>query len=356
MVKILTLNEWSEWQEIVKSFGQTDVYFFPEYCRAFRENGDGEPMLFYMSDENGRVANVFLKRDLHQDERFSKLVQSDSTFDISSVYGYGGPLYEAKEEDIQKLQQSFCREFAAFCRENSIISDFVRFHCILGNHRLMEGIYDIENVRTTVYMDLKKGEQYIWDDLDCKCRNNVRKAEKSGVTVQCGREQLLIERFKELYKNTMTRDNANSYYYFNDKFFETTLQDLKDNSLIFAACSEDRVVAAALVIFSDEFAHIHFAASDSQFSYMRPNNLLFYEIALWASRQGKKILHIGGGATGDEDDLLRFKKTFSKANRLSFCIGRKVYDQEAYDELIRIRSESDASFDPGTKYYPKYRG
>jgi hypothetical protein len=354
MVKILTLNEWSEWQEVVKSFGETDVYFLPDYCRAFKENGDGEPMVFCWEDGNGRVANVFLKRDLHEDERFSGLVPPGKYFDITSVYGYGGPLYEA--EDVQKLQKDFCREFEAFCRDNSIVSDFVRFHCVLGNHRLLEGIYDIEDVRTTVYMDLSKGEQYIWDDFDCKCRNNIRKAQKSGVTVGYGRDRKFLEKFKELYNQTMARDNASGYYYFNGKFFETTLEDLKENSLIFAASSGDSVIAAALVIFSDDLAHIHFAASDSQFSFMRPNNLLFYEIALWASRQGKKILHIGGGASGDEDDLLRFKKTFSKGNRLSFCVGRRVYDKEAYDELVRLRQENDKSFDPGTKYYPKYRG
>jgi len=354
MVKILTLNEWPEWHELIKSFRETDVYFLPEYCRAYQENGDGEPILFYIEDENGRAANVFLKRDLHQDERFSEIVPPGKYYDISSVYGYGGPLYEA--EDLGLLRKSFHREFAAFCSRNSIISDFVRFHCVLGNHELMEGIYDIEKVRTTVYMDLSRGDQYIWDDFDCKCRNNIRKAQKSGVTVESGRDDKFLERFRELYSQTMSRDNANGYYYFNDKFFGTTLEDLKENSLIFAASSEGSVIAAALVIYSDDLVHIHFAASDSQFSFMRPNNLLFYEIALWASRRGKRILHIGGGASGDQDELLRFKKTFSKGNRLSFYIGRKVYDQEAYDELVRLRLENDGSFDPETKYYPKYRG
>jgi len=355
MVKILTLNDWTEWQRIVKSFGNTDVYFLPDYCRAFKENGDGEPMLFFWEDGNFRVANVFLKRDLHRDERFSALIPPGKYYDITSVYGYGGPLYEA--EDVQKTRQGFFREFEAFCRENSIVSDFVRFHCVLGNHELLEGIYDIENVRTTVYMDLSKGEQYLWDDFDCKCRNNIRKAQKSGVTVLSGRDGLLLEKFKELYDQTMARDNASEYYYFNGKFFETTMEDLKENSLIFAACSEESVIAAALVIFSDELAHIHFAASDYRYSNMRPNNLLFYEIALWALRQGKKMLHIGGGASSvDEDELLRFKKTFSKGNRLSFYVGRKVYDEVAYAELVKIRAAADPSFNGDTKYFPKYRG
>jgi hypothetical protein len=353
-IKVLSLDQSEEWSEIIKSFSENDVYFLPEYCRPFYENGDGEPMLFYLEDECGRVANVFFKRDLSADIRFRDLVSPGKYYDLSSVYGYGGPLYET--EDILKLQQVFSSEFTAFCNKNSIVADFVRFHCVLGNHRLMEGNYDIENVRTTVYIDLSRGEEYIWEDFDCKCRNNIRKTEKFGITVESGRDTGFIEAFSKLYKQTMERDNASSYYYFNDKFFDTTMGDLKDNSIIFTANYEGGAIASGLVIFSDKYAHIHFAASDSNFSYMRANNLLFYEIALWACRQGKKILHIGGGAVSDEDELFRFKKTFSKTNRLSFFIGRKVYDEAAYDELVKMRAANDSSFGMDTKYYPKYRG
>ncbi len=352
--KIITLDQSEEWSAIVKSFKETDVYFYPEYCRAFRENGDGEPMVFYLEDECGRVANVFLKRDLQLDRKFSALIPPGKYYDLSSAYGYGGLLVEAS--DHLKLQQCFDREFSAFCHENGIISDFVRFHSILGNHKLMEGIYEIEHCRTTVFIELSKGEQYIWDDFDCKCRNNIRKAQNSGITVEYGRDPRLLEAFKDLYRMTMERDHAFSYYYFNKDFFNTTMEDLQDNSLIFAASYDEKVIASALVIFSDEHAHIHFAASDCEYACMRSNNVLFYEIALWACCQGKKNLHIGGGVCGEEDNLFRFKKTFSKTNRLPFFIGKRIYDEAVYNELVQMRAENDSEFDPNTKYFPKYRG
>jgi len=353
-IKVITLNEAEEWLDIVKSFKESDVYFHPEYCRAFQENGDGEPMVFYLEDDCGRVANVFLKRDLHLDKRFKDLVPAGEFYDITTVYGYGGPLYEAT--DFEKLKQCFDREFKAFCNENSIVSDFVRFHCIFGNQRLMEGNYDIESVRTTIYFDLTEGEKHIWDNLESGCRNNIKRAQKYGVTVEIGRDSRLLENFKELYKQTMDRDNASSYYYFNESFFETTMEGLKNNSLIFAADYEDRIVAAAIVIFGDGFAHFHFGASDRSYSNLRPNNLLMYEIAIWAQRQGKKMFHLGGGAAGSDDSLFRFKKTFSKTNRLPFFIGRKVYNEAAYSALVKLRIENDKGFNSASTFFPKYRG
>jgi lipid II:glycine glycyltransferase (peptidoglycan interpeptide bridge formation enzyme) len=354
MIKIFTLSESPEWLDVVKSFKEADVYFYPEYCRAYQENGDGEPMLFYLEDKSGRVANVFLKRDLNGDKRFSKHIPSGKYYDISSVYGYGGPLVESS--DFLETRRSFDREFSAFCKEKSIISDFVRFHCIYGNHKLMEGNYDIENIRTTVFMDSGKGEEHIWDDLDSTCRNSIHKALNAGITVEYGRDRELLDKFKELYKQTMDRNNASSYYYFNDRFFDETLEDLRDNSLIFAAKLDGRIIAANIVIFSGEIAHFHFGASDSGFLNLRPNNLLIYEIALWASRNGKKLFHLGGGAIGNDDNLFKFKKTFSKTNRLQFYIGKKVYNEPVYDELVKIRIQNDSGFNPDTNYFPKYRG
>jgi hypothetical protein len=126
--------------------------------------------------------------------------------------------------------------------------------------------------------------------------------------------------------------------------------------LIFAAYLNDTTVASCIVIYSKDYAHIHFAASDSTFSQLRPNNILFHEIALWACRQGKKTLHIGGGVTNNgEDTLYQFKKCFSKTNRLPYFVGMKVYNNDAYCELVRARSENDNHCDADSKYFPKYR-
>lgn len=353
MYKIFDLNNQNEWLEIVNSFKETDVYYHPGYLKAFNENGDGEPVLFYLESEDGRVANIFMKRDIYNDERLKGDINPNTYFDISTVYGYGGPIFDAVNFD--RLRECYVKEFTEFCIGMNIVSEFIRFHPILNNRLFLENIYDLANIRSTVFMDLSHGEQYIWDDLDCKCRNNIRKAQNADINVIYGKDKNLIDEFKNLYYQTMDRDNALNYYYFNENFFHTTIKELKDNSLVFAAFHENKVIAASVVIFSKEIANCHLLASNMNYQNLRPVNLLLFEVARWGCRANKKILHLGGGVSGDEDNLFRFKKTFTKTNRLSFYIGRKIYNEDIYYRLVQKRVDNDRNFDVNTDYFPKYR-
>ncbi len=154
----------------------------------------------------------------------------------------------------------------------------------------------------------------------------------------------------------MGRNNASDYYYFNDKFFYTTMKELQSNSLIYAATYDGKIIAASIILFSDKFVHYHLAGSDIKYQSLRPNNLLIYEAAKWGAREGKKVLHLGGGFCGDGDNLFRFKKSFSNKTPLSFHIGKKVFNEALYKKLIDLRAANDNNFDINTTYFPKYRG
>ena len=52
-----------------------------------------------------------------------------------------------------------------------------------------------------------------------------------------------------------------------------------------------------------------------------------------------------------EDSLFKFKRAFYKGDLNHFYIGKRVSNQEKYDELLGLRTEID---NPG--YFPKYRG
>ncbi|MFR1127250.1 MAG: hypothetical protein ACLSFC_00560 [Enterocloster bolteae] len=69
---VYTTEQAEEWDRIVCSFEDYDVYFMCGYVKAFKQHGDGEPMLFYYESKNSslRGINVVMKRDIANDERF----------------------------------------------------------------------------------------------------------------------------------------------------------------------------------------------------------------------------------------------------------------------------------------------
>lgn len=68
-----------------------------------------------------------------------------------------------------------------------------------------------------------------------------------------------------------------------------------------------------------------------------------------------KTFYLGGGVGSGEDNLYKFKAAFNKNSNYQFSIGKQVFDQEKYDELVKIRKESDSSFDESSHYFPLYR-
>ena len=129
MLSIITLDESDKWDSIVKSFSNYDVYYLSGYTKAFKLHGDGEPTLFYYHDEEIRAINVVMVRDIALDKMFIDKVETQSLFDITTPYGYGGFIIEGNpnESNYKKINE----EYSDYCRSKNIISEFVRFHPVL---------------------------------------------------------------------------------------------------------------------------------------------------------------------------------------------------------------------------------
>ncbi len=351
MFSIITLEEADKWDSIVKSFEKHDVYYLSGYTKAFKIHGDGEPILFYYDDEKIRAMNVVMKRDIEKDRNFRRKIEPKTYFDITTPYGYGGFIVEGaiNETDMIQLNDAFSK----YCASNNIISEFVRFHPVLQNAELSKGIYDVIDLGNTITMDLISKEQ-IWNDLSSKNRNVIRKAIKSGVEIFWGRSPKLIDEFIPLYNATMNKDNATDYYYFDMDFYRSVLKDLKYNCLIFYAVFEERVISSSMILFGNDKMHYHLSATDREYQNLAATNLLLYEAACWGCENGYKSFHLGGGLGSKEDSLFKFKKTFNKNSETYFSIGKKIFNQEKYDELSSIRKR-EGNLDDCATFFPIYR-
>ena len=92
-----------------------------------------------------------------------------------------------------------------------------------------------------------------------------------------------------------------------------------------------------------------------EYSYLPSSNLMFYKAALWGCEQGFKTFHLGGGLGSSEDNLYQFKASFNRNSDYQFSIGKEIFDQEKYDELVALRAKQDPSFIRDSKFFPLYR-
>lgn len=350
MLRTLALEESGQWDAIVRSFQDYDVYYLSGYVKAFALHGDGEPILFHYEGDGLRGINVVMRRDVAKDPRFADRLPEAVYYDFATPYGYGGWLMEG-EGDKAALFDAY----GQWCAEHRIVSEFVRYHPVLDNWRFSAGYYDTSMLGSTIAMDLTSPE-VVRTNLTSKNRNMIRKAIKAGLAIKTGKPPEVAEVFRNIYNRTMDRDGAEAYYYFEPEFYKSVLvDDLPDNSEVFRAELPDgTVVAASILIWAGSRLNYHLSGTMPEHRNLAPSNLLLYEAALWGCQKGFKTFHLGGGVGASEDNLYRFKRAFNRRDDLKFHVGRRVLDPKAYGELVALR-RGDPNFQNDSSFFPLFR-
>lgn len=343
MLTVYGLEQAEQWDTIVRSFKGYDTYWLSGYVNAFKIHGDGEPLLIHCESEGTRGINVVMLRDVADDPHFHGKIESGKYFDLATPYGYGGWLIDG--EDTEMLFD----EYQRWIMKEGIISEFVRFHPMIENHSACMDFYEVIQLGEVVHMDIYNPGD-IWNNMSSKNRNVIRKAIKNDVKIYNGRYPEIYEKFRIIYNGTMDKDNAEEYYYFEEPFYESILNDLPQNAQVFWAEKDGQVIAASIILAANGRMNYHLSGSLREFSSLAPGNLILYTAALWGSANGYKTLYLGGGVGSGEDGLFKFKRAFYRGELNHFFIGRKTYDIEKYQELVAKRDN------PNQNYYPIYRG
>lgn len=329
------------WEKITKN---GEIYYQWQYMDAFEKNSDGIPKLAYAEKDNKYVYNAFFVRNIEKDLNLE--TDKANYFDIITPYGYGGIFCTNKDKE---LLEYFFKEFENYCKNNKIVSEFVRLSPFLSNYSNYDNRYDIKNISKTVYMKLDNSEQ-IWNDLESRCRNTIRKAQKNNLVIKSGFNKEKMDEFIQIYNETMKRDNADGYYFFKNDFFDSILENLKNFARIYTVYYENKPISSSIILYNGKSAHYHLSGTLSEYMNLGANNLSLYEIALDLCDRGYKSFHLGGGYGGDNSPLLKFKKSFNKFGELDFYIGKKIWNKDQYNRLCKQRGINEVD-----GFFPAYR-
>ncbi len=140
-----------------------------------------------------------------------------------------------------------------------------------------------------------------WKHLDAKVRNQVRKAGKSGLTVQIGGKELLDD-FYAMFARNM-RDLGTPVY--GRVFFETIMDVFPLHTRIFVVKSQETPVAAGLSSMFNEVMEVPWAGSLVEYRSLCPNMLLYWEAIQFGIQHGMKIFDFGRSTPGE--GTYRFK-------------------------------------------------
>jgi len=141
-----------------------------------------------------------------------------------------------------------------------------------------------------------------WTLLDRKVRNQIRKAEKSGLTERRGGAELL-DGFYDVFCRNM-RDLGTPVY--PRRFFEHILSTFPDTSTIFVVEDPQRTpVAAGLGIVHHSLFAVPWASSLREFRSQCPNTLLYWRMIEHAIASGLSTFNFGRSTPGEGTYLFK---------------------------------------------------
>ncbi|XKE93924.1 GNAT family N-acetyltransferase [Metaplanococcus flavidus] len=324
-----------------------DIYFNQDYGLLYEKIENGKCEIYEFQNALGSVRHIFIKREIP-----IRLPDGEKYYDLTTPYGYGGPVMETADgTDQRKLAQAFVLDFGQYCKRENIVSEFVRFHPVLENAVDFGEFYDTAFMRNTIQTRLAATEDPLLSEYSPSVRRYIRKALKQGVEYQVYVNPESLDKFRELYLQTMERNKADDYYYFDEDYFNQCLNLLGPQLVIVEVSWKGTVIAMSLNFVSDGVLHVHLTGSLEEYHGLYAPNILQYALLRWGLENNIRLIHHGGGRTNDPDDkLYLYKKKYGRAQELEFHVGRKIWNSEIYEQLCR-----EAAVEVKSCFFPAYR-
>lgn len=318
--------EWRKYFELIPNESK-DVYFKPEYYQLYEERGDGKVQCFIFEDEGSVAIYPYLINPIsplgyNLDMEY---------YDIQGAYGYNGVITNNESEEFLS---SFFSLFDEFCAENKIVAEFLRINPLLRNPLEKRQNFSLIHDRENVYLNLLS-DSIFETDFAYSTRKNVRKAIRNGLSFKYftgnNLNETQLESFLAIYNDTMRRNNADAYYYFNTKFFRKIGKQLREKALFVFVVYEGTYISCELVLLGNSIAYSFLGGTLNDYYHLRPNDFLKYNVINTLKEIGLTFLLLGGGPDG----VLRYKKTFSVNGSIPFFIGKKIHLKEQYDYIVK---------------------
>jgi len=288
MLKLLTVEDESlqAWQEYVHN--KPDAHFYHDYrWKTVLGGSFGHKPFYLLAQDGSRISGafplIFMK---------SKIMRPCL---ISLPFlNYGGMLADNKEAEAFLLN-------SAINIANSIKAVYIESRDLNSS-----SIYTATREhKVTMLLYLNNDIEAAWSGLDHKVRNEIRKAQKSGIEIKAGKAEML-SCFYEVFCRNM-RDLGTPVL--GRRFFESIIKEFPEEANIFVAELNGRAIASAFTLCHGDTMEVPWASSIRDFNKLCPNEFLYWEMIKYATLQKLKIFDFG--RCTKDSGTYKFKKQWN---------------------------------------------
>lgn len=312
-----------------------------DYGRLYEEIYKGKCEIFEFQNSLGSVKHLFMKR------KIPFQIEEKTYYDLITPYTYGGPVIEAwREEDKWDLMTEFQLEFQKYCKEQNIVSEFVRFHPLLCNSMDFLYCYELSYVMDARGISILTHIKPTEEGFSVEGIAKVLEAFKCGVDYEIFVGINKIDDFNQFLTEAhgITGSQVQQY-------FEGCKQLMEDHVVFIETKYLGKVVGMMMCFLYDGVLTTHVLVTDETGDRLNAAFVMHYGLTIWSKTTGVEMLHLAGNWINKcEEEHAAFKNNFEILKDYKYFIGRKVWNEEVYRELC-----DQANVDVHIDYFPAYR-
>jgi len=313
------------WDGLIRRLGGDAAYHSLGYHRASAhlEPEGTLPVLLHHRCNLGESALPLLLRPL----------PDGSGWDGTSAFGYGGPIAAQAVED-----PDFGVAIDEWAHRNHLVASFLRYHPLLGNHRLGPERAEVVRQGYTAVWDLKRRADLL-QGMHAHHRKTVRSADRAGLEVRVTRSPRDLSAFRTLYEATPEPPDAREPRIFSDSYWDDLARGCSRNLILVEGFLDSKRAAAILCLTSPPYLHYHLGAASEEGVGISAFSRLFLSAAQWAKANGYSTFHLGGDSGGLADSPLTHRFDPVTPPR-PFYVGKWVHEANRYEYLTGSSSTS----------------
>ena len=314
-MKIEILKKEKEWDEFVLKSNEATYCHLLGWRDVIKKSYKHQD-LYLVAKENKRIKGIFplfvIKNPI-----FGKKIIS------LPFLNYGGPI--AENEEVTNALVEYLKKILK--EENC------QFFQIRQVNPVSQLITDLSNVSFILTLD--KNLENIWQKIEAKTRNQIRKSYQFGPKLEKGTHYL--KDFYKLYQKTMKRVGTPVHSL---EFFRNIIEEFPQRTEILIAKFQDIPVAGMILFSFKDILSNPWSALDIRYKRTNVNNFLYWEAIKYAVERNFKYFDFG--RSPKNSGTFNFKKQWNgKVKQLyyqhyPFC---PLSDREKYQYFAYIWSK-----------------
>lgn len=272
-----------EWDDYLSGRPEASVFHDPRWGRVMNA-AYGNGCLYLTARRGDRIVGVLQLVD-KKSRLFGHYLCSLPYFDASGILAGDPETAKALLSRAGELRQEKGAQWVELRQES-----------------VLDAALPSRTDKITLWLSLPESPGDLWKALKPKVRNQVRKAEKEGLTVHRGGVELLDE-FYAVYSRTM-RDLGSPPH--SRRFFGQIFAEFPSLTRLTLVRHRERPAAAALTLHDRQGTHVPWAGSDWRLRDLCANMLLYWSMLSDSCEQ--KVSRFDFGRSTRDSGTHRFKR------------------------------------------------